>query len=27
MAGQMLRGLITGVGDRDSDLVSFGRKF
>ena len=27
MAGQMLRGLITGVGDRDSDLVSFTRKF
>ena len=27
MAGQMLRGLMTGVGDRDSDLVSFGRKF
>lgn len=27
MAGQMLRGMITGVGDPDSDLVSFGRKF
>ena len=27
MAAQMLRGMITGVGDPDSDLVSFGRKF
>ena len=27
MAGQMLRGMITGVGDPDSDLVSFGRNF
>ena len=27
MAGQMLRGMITGVGDPDSDLVSFSRKF
>ena len=27
MAGQMLRGMITGTGDPDSDLVSFGRKF
>lgn len=27
MAGQMLRGIITGVGDPDSDLVSFNRKF
>ncbi len=27
MAGQMLRGMITGVGDPDSDLVSFARKF
>ncbi|MGB5076117.1 MAG: FAD-dependent oxidoreductase [Sphingorhabdus sp.] len=27
MAGQMLRGLITGVGDPDCDLVSFTRKF
>lgn len=27
MAGQMLRGIITGVGDPDSDLVSFARKF
>jgi glycine/D-amino acid oxidase-like deaminating enzyme len=27
MAGQMLRGMITGIGDPDSDLVSFGRKF
>ena len=27
MAGQMLRGMITGVGDPDSDLVSFGRTF
>ena len=27
MAGQMLRGMITGDGDPDSDLVSFGRNF
>lgn len=27
IAGQMLRGMITGVGDPDSDLVSFNRKF
>ena len=27
MAGQMLRGMITGTGDPDSDLVSFSRKF
>ncbi len=27
MAGQMLRAMITGTGDPDSDLVSFGRKF
>ncbi len=27
MAGQMLRGMITGVGDPDNDLVSFNRKF
>ncbi len=27
MAGQMLRGMITGAGDPDSDLVSFARKF
>lgn len=27
MAAQMLRGMITGTGDPDSDLVSFGRKF
>lgn len=27
MAGQMLRGMITSVGDPDSDLVSFNRKF
>ena len=27
MAGQMLRGMITGVGDADSDLVSFTRHF
>ncbi len=27
MAGQMLRAMITGTGDPDSDLVSFGRRF
>ena len=27
MAGQMLRGMISGDGDPDSDLVSFGRNF
>lgn len=27
MAGQMLRGMITGAGDADSDLVSFTRRF
>jgi len=27
MAAQMLRGPIIGVGDPDSDLVSFHRKF
>ena len=27
MAGQMLRGMIAGTGDPDSDLVSFSRKF
>ena len=27
MAAQILRGLITGVGDADSDLVSFTRRF
>ncbi|WP_411289840.1 NAD(P)/FAD-dependent oxidoreductase [Sphingorhabdus sp.] len=27
MAGQMLRGMISGVGDADSDLVSFTRRF
>ncbi len=27
MAAQLLRGLITGVGDPDADLVSFSRKF
>ena len=27
IAGQMLRGIITGLGDPDSDLVSFARKF
>jgi len=27
MAAQMLRGMITGEGDPDADLVSFGRAF